>query len=397
MLYLFSRKSIYTAVCFLLMCFFETTAQTDTVIFKKHILSNDFISEGVAVGDVNNDGKIDVLAGDFWFEAPNWKKHTIANGKVYSVKTAYANSFLNFSLDVNLDGWVDHIVLDFPGESAFWYENPKGKDQYWKQHVIYKTVGNESPAFEDVDGDGRKDLIFADPARKQMAWMSAPTKKGDTAWTYYPISEKNVAPRRCYQHGLGWGDMNNDGRADLITVAGWWAAPLDPKQSDWEYHPGYIGEPASQMFAKDVNGDGKTDVISASAHKFGIWWHEQTTDDLGQQDWAYRTISFVTSQTHAVSLVDLDGDGSSDFVTGKRYFAHLERANNRSTIDPGTYDRPILVWFKHTPGKAPFWKEIVIDDDSGVGINIVTQDIIGNKKPDIIIANKKGVFVFESK
>src|SRR6185295_14419577 len=81
------------------------TAIAQTVRFEKHILTNDFISEGVAIGDVNKDGKPDILAGACWFEAPGWKKHSIAEGKHYSPSTEFSNSFLDFAMDVNLDGW----------------------------------------------------------------------------------------------------------------------------------------------------------------------------------------------------------------------------------------------------------------------------------------------------
>src|SRR5580693_243658 len=84
--------------------FAQHAEKHDSVIFKKIILTSDFISEGVATGDVNHDGKMDVMAGSYWFEAPNWKKHEIVRGISFSPDTAFSNSFLNFSMDVNQDG-----------------------------------------------------------------------------------------------------------------------------------------------------------------------------------------------------------------------------------------------------------------------------------------------------
>src|SRR5580698_1022986 len=66
--------------------------------FIKHVITNDFISEGVAVADINKDGKLDIIAGAFWFEAPNWIRHEIAEPKHFFPSTGFSNSFLNFSM-----------------------------------------------------------------------------------------------------------------------------------------------------------------------------------------------------------------------------------------------------------------------------------------------------------
>src|SRR5688500_14588799 len=127
------------------------------ISFKKHIIDPAFISEGVAVADVNRDGKTDVLAGTFWYEAPSWKKHRIHADTLNPVK-GYSTSFINFSLDVNNDGWLDLISFDQPGAACTWYENPKNKEALWQGRLILATAGIESPAFVDVDGDGKKDI-----------------------------------------------------------------------------------------------------------------------------------------------------------------------------------------------------------------------------------------------
>src|SRR3546814_13581805 len=93
---------------------------------------------------------------------------------------------LNFSMDVNQDGWIDQIRIDFPGKAAYWHENPKNKKGHWKVHTIFETVGNESPRFVDVDGDGRKDLLCADSKAKEMIWLQAPAK-GETVWKRFPV------------------------------------------------------------------------------------------------------------------------------------------------------------------------------------------------------------------
>lgn len=384
---------------FLVLCCLGTAlinagySQTqNSVAFRKIVLTTDFISEGVAVGDVNHDGKTDILAGSYWFDGRDWKKHEIDTGRVYFQDKEYSHSFLNYSMDVNMDGWTDQVVIDFPGTTAIWYENPKNNKGYWTKHLIFETVGNESPAFVDVDGDGRTDLLCADTKEKQMIWLQAPLNKESTSWTKFTISEKNAPATDIFSHGLGLGDLNKDGRPDIIITAGWWEGPDDPKNPGWVFHPADLGDECSQMYVMDVNNDGLIDVISGSAHLCGVWWHEQMKDSTGNTIWQSHAISFAFSESHALALADINGDGHADIVTGKRNLRRNTWRNN-----PGTHGPPLLYWYEFTPGQEPYWVPHLIDDASGAGLNLVAQDISGDGKTDIVIANFKGVFIFKKR
>lgn len=379
---------LFFAACMLAGCTGQAQQQGVDVQFKKHTLRTGFISEGVATGDVNKDGNIDVMAGAYWFEAPGWEAHELDTPRIFYPDKGYSNSMLNFSMDVNQDGWIDLVRVDFPGEAAYWHENPQNKEGYWKIHMIHPRVGNESPAFVDIDGDGRRDLLFGDTEKKQIAWVRSPSEKEDTSWTYHAISDTGAAGTERFSHGLGYGDINGDGRKDVMVKEGWWEAPADPMQPGWVFHAADLGEDCSQMYAFDFDEDGDQDVVSSSAHRFGIWWHEQVKDGQGDLAWERHEITKQFSQTHALSLVDMNDDGHPDLVTGMRYFAHLGK-------DPGEQNAPVLYWFEFKPGGEPSWTGHEIDNDSGVGLNNVTEDITGDGLRDVVIANKKGVFVFE--
>ncbi len=365
--------------------------KTDGVVvaFKKTVLTPEFISEGVAVGDVNNDGVLDIIAGARWFEGPEWIPHDIYHEPAtFSVDSGYSNSMLNFSIDVNQDGWVDYIRVDFPGRQIWWYENPQNQEGYWREHLICEVQGNESPAFVDIDGDGRPDMLCGDPNTNEMVWYRCPSEKGDTEWIRYTISESGAPGTEVFSHGLGFGDINGDGRGDVIIKNGWWEAPVDPTQPGWAFHEASLGQDCAQMYVMDVNGDGYPDVISSSAHGFGMWWHEQGRDGNGDATWQTHEITSYFSQTHALSLVDINGDGHLDLLSGMRYFAHFGN-------DPGELNDPVVFWLEFVPGERPEWIPHIIDNDSGVGLNNVVADVNEDGLLDIVTANKKGVFYFE--
>jgi hypothetical protein len=367
-------------------------AQTEgkNVAFKKFHLWDEFYTEGATVGDINKDGKLDIVAGARWFEAPDWKVHDIWKHKKFDYTKGYSDSFLNFTMDVNEDGWVDLICFDFPGKEVYWLENPAGAETLWKRYLIDSIASNESPMVVDIDSDGKKDLVFGNEKLGQMAWHSSSVKAKKVSWKKNAISELNSKGVGLFSHGLGWGDLNGDGVKDVMIIGGWWEAPKDMNSSPWKFHEANLGEPCAQMLTYDLDNDGDTDVITSSAHAYGLWWHEQTRGKDNNIIFTTHTIDSTFSESHSIVLDDVNKDGLPDLITGKRFFSHQGRG-------PGGLEPAVLYWFELLKdGKQkPVWVRHLIDNTSGVGIQFVAEDINKDNSLDIVIGNKNGIFYFE--
>jgi hypothetical protein len=365
--------------------------------FKKITLSDQFYCEGINCGDFNHDGKMDIVASSFWYEGPDFqKKHEFRPSKTYEPK-GYSDNFITFAYDFNGDGWTDIFEIGMPGEEAWWYENPQGKPEVWKKHVAFKTADNESPDFGDIDGDGKPELIFNSDGF--LGYAKPDPKNPEALWKFHPISPKGSWHK--YTHGTGFGDINGDGRTDYLEINGWWEQPASLENDPvWKLHPFTFGEGGAQMLVYDVNGDGFNDVITTlHPHQYGLAWYEQTREN-GQISFTKHLImgskaednkyGVKFTQAHAFALADIDGDGLKDFVTGKRWWAHAP------PTDPEGNEPAVLYWFKLVRGAGNTAEYIPykVDDNSGVGTQVVAADVNGDGMPDILVGNKKGIFVF---
>jgi hypothetical protein len=383
-------------------------AEDGPALFKRIPVSDQFYAEGAAIGDFNKDGKMDVAIGPFWYEGPDFqKKHQFA-AEDFMAKPSdphnYSKNFLAFTHDFNGDGWTDILIVGFPGEETAWYENPQGKDGPWKRHVALKVTDNESPSFGDLLGEGHPVLICM--SHGEMGYAKPDPKDANKEWTWHPTSPK-VASYQKFTHGLGWGEVNGDGKMDLLDKDGWYEQPTSLEgDPHWKRHPAHFGDGGAQMLVCDVNGDGLPDVItSIRAHEYGLAWFEQKKGaDGGEPTFEKHLIMGETpaenrygvkfSQMHALALADMDGDGLMDIVTGKRFWAHGPGGDK----EPGA--PAVLYIFRLVRGKDASGNTTVdfvpyrVDDNSGVGTQVTVGKISGGSLPDIVVGNKKGGFVF---
>lgn len=365
--------------------------------FERRQLTDVYYSEGANAGDLNRDGKPDVVHGPYWFEGPDFQvKHELYAPKAQP-RERYADNFFSWVHDFNGDGWNDVFVVGFPGTPAYVYENPadKGSERTWAKHEVFDQVANESPHFINLVGDERPELVCTHDGFWGYATIN--WEQPFERWTFHNISQP-TAPKP-FGHGLGVGDVDGDNRLDILTNDGWFQQPAsldgDPQ---WKFQPvPFAPAGGADMFAYDVDGDGDNDVItSLQAHEFGLAWYEQLRDGeqrvfrkhliMGSTP-AENRYGLVFSELHSVNLADIDGDGLKDIVTGKTYWSH-------HTQSPMWDAGAVVYWFKlERTQEGVNWIPYQADSDSGIGRQVIVRDVNGDELPDLVVGGMKGCHV----
>ncbi len=364
--------------------------------FERIQLSDEFYAEGAAMGDFNSDGSPDVVSGPWIYWGPN----LVSSSRIYEGDAfnpvGYSKNFVMDVSDVDTDGDVDIFVVGFPGEESSWFENPgvaKSKD-LWQKHVILEVVDNESPWIADIDSNGTLDLVCS----SQGHYGYASHAGGDPRqpWTFHKVSPNNKYHR--FTHGLGVGDVNNDGTQDLLEKDGWWENPGKPTDDLWTFHRfPFSPNGGSQMFAVDLDGDGKNEVVTGlAAHGYGLVYFKATDEsaadfqrfDIMTDDSANSPVGLAISQLHAVAVGDVNRDQVPDIVTGKRWWAHAGG-------DPGGEQPATLLWIETKRlGQRVQFEAHVVDNSSGVGTDVKLGDANGDGLLDILSGTKRGTYLF---
>jgi hypothetical protein len=378
--------------------------------YKAQQISDMYYAWSATAADFNNDGIMDVAAGPYVYYGPDYTKYReIYYGVAVSPSKEFTQVNCYYAYDFDKDGWMD-ILSGTP--VARIYLNPKGKPMRWKEvQVIPGGVQTEVTVFRDIDGDGKPELVFGTNKDGVGLLKYAKFDPADPSkpWQISTISESGYF----LAHGIGSGDINGDGKLDIINAFGWWEQPASLTTGGlWKYHPvafgryGHRGNAVggSVMAVYDINGDGLNDVIAAlNAHGFGLAWFEQKKNPNGEStferhiildDYAYNNPGgVVISELHGSTFADIDGDGVPDFITGKRYFSHID-----SYLDPDPYGPPVLYVFRtvrdaKAPGGARFVPELV-HNRSGTGSDVATADLDKDGDIDIISSTNRGTFIF---
>ncbi|MBW3600842.1 MAG: alpha/beta fold hydrolase, partial [Planctomycetes bacterium] len=198
-------------------------------------------------------------------------------------------------------------------------------------------------------------------------------------------------PQEAIGHGLGFGDIDGDGRGDLVTARGWLQAPEDRRAGRWLYQPEFrLHRDASiPILVHDVDQDGDADLIWGRGHNIGLYWMEQRSAD-GGRDWVQHAIDTSWSQAHTLLLADLDNDGREELIAGKRYLGHDGR-------DPGEWDPLVIYWYDLDPERMTWRRGVVTESgEAGFDLDPKAADLDGDGDVDIIAPSRAGLYWAEN-
>lgn len=379
--------------------------------FRKQRLSDFYDSWGQAAADFNHDGHLDIVSGPYIYYGPGFTKYgEIWRAEATNPTTDFAmDSHEEFAGDFTGSGWPDVITVKFGGgPCVYLYINPKGENRIWKKYPVIQDVSGELSTMANLEGPGKPALVYSGDGYVRYAEPD-PANPTDP-WIVHNVSEQGYGAG----HGIGVGDINGDGRLDILNPYGWWEQPPPGSHPpSWKYHPfafaqynrGMMG--GAIMGVYDVNGDGLNDVVtSLNAHGWGLAWFEQKRDAQGNitfvkhmvmYDFSTKNTGDITfSELHGSGIGDVNGDGIPDFIVGKRWYSHLD-----SGIDPYTFGPPVLYWYETVRDpKAPGGGKLVphlIDNHSGVGNTVLAVNLNHDGAMDIVTSTRFGTFIFWGK
>jgi hypothetical protein len=378
--------------------------------FQMQRVNEFYYGWSAASADFDHDGKPDIVSGPFIYFGPDFmRSREIYPAQIVNASTNYSSEdWVQLASDFTGDGWADVLTTshaDGGKVGAVLYVNPKGESRRWEKYTVVAPIDSEETLLADVDGDGKPELIYIGGGYMSYAKPdpSNPTGK----WVVHQVSEHGPWPA----HGIGAGDINGDGRVDIVGAYGWWEQPAQGgSDAKWKYHPepfgrwGRTSAGGAKIGVYDVNGDGLADVVtSMQAHGWGISWFEQKKSASGEITFVPHVVmgrtphesagGVVFTEPHASTIADVDGDGIPDFVVGKRYWSHLD-----DFYDPDPYGAPVLYVYrtvrdKSAPGGARFEPELV-HNYSGGGSDVLAKDLNGDGVIDLVTSTRSGTYIF---
>ncbi len=378
--------------------------------FRIHTVNPDSQFSSATALDVDRDGRIDIVSGAYWYAAPEWTPHVFR--EIEQIRGRF-DDYSNLRLDVDGDGDFDILSVNYRSQSLYWSRNPgpSSVGKIWEKIVIDRPGHSETGRLVDIDGDGRLDVL--PNGTDFAAWYEVVPDRGlpgGARWIRHPLPEALAG------HGIGYGDINGDGRLDILCPTGWAEGPTDPRRDRWRFHPDFrlARDCGIPILCRDLDDDDTPDLIWGRGHHVGLYWSQrlpgggsalawsaelQTTEPsvveyarqrLDSGPWRHHAIDSRWSNAHTLMQADIDGDGVDDLVVGKRFQGHGGR-------DPGEND-PLSVWWYGFSTETQTWHDHGISFGGTCGIDVHSEcvDLDGDGDTDILAPAISGLHWLEN-
>ena len=367
--------------------------ETKTTRFTEHLIKGGYAySFGIAAADLNGDGHIDLTSADalphnrlYWFENDgkgNFTQHLI--------EKSYPERLERHAIgDINGDGKPDVVIIENLRGDVLWYKNNghPAKDDGWQRFTITRGTipGAYDVALADLNADGHVDVAASTwRLSNKFVWFENPGDGEKSQPWKMQVIEENIAETRTIRAG----DFNGDGKPDLLGTARaahqvvWYENPGKAGQS-WKKHivDGKSPQP-THGHPVDMDGDGDLDVVLASGIAAGderpgeVVWYENNGTPRDGKPWKKHVICSPFDQGFEAVAADLDGDGDQDVV---------------ATAWGGAGR---VVWFENCPGSSHPWRMHVLKRGWAMANQVIVADLNGDRRPDIAAIAERGALEF---
>lgn len=379
-----------------LAAFSAAPATKDVTWTKRHLFTGPH--ENAAVADLNKDGHLDIISGPNIFWGPDFAPQAY---RPNHLAADYHRENSVHPYDVDGDGWVDIIAAGWTEQGISWYKNPGDRivvekkewemHQPWQASLLTPTRGTmEMFTMKDYDGDGVPELHSANYRRQHPLEIFRFKKDAEGKISMEPF----VLGKEGGGHGIAFGDVNGDGREDVLCEIGWYERPAgDIWAGPWKYHPETnlnAMHPSCPFVVKDLNQDGRLDIVFGRGHNVGLyWWEQLAPKEDGTTQWKQHVIDESWSQAHCLVWADVDGDKVDDLVTGKCLWAH-------NGGDPGAGEPPVIYYYTWDANALTFTRHTISGPEAGIALNrqFAVVDLNKDGRPDLVAASKRALWVF---
>jgi hypothetical protein len=343
------------------------------VLVSYTISANARVATSVFAADVDGDGRLDVLSASGGDNKIAWYKNGGGSPVVWTpfiISSTASGASSVFAADVNGDGLLDVLSASGGNNKIAWYQNGGGSPVVWTPFIISSTASGASSVFAaDVNGDGLLDVLSASASDDTIAWYQ--NGGGSLVnWTPHNVTTAANGARSVYAV-----DVDGDGLVDVLS------ASFDDNKIAWYKNGG--GSPvvwtpdtistaargAFSVYAADVDGDGRIDVLSGSYSDHKVAWYKNGGGS--PVVWTPYTITTTGDGPVKVHAADVDGDGRVDVLSAGEYNTNLR-----------------IGWFKNGGGSPVLWRRYSVDPIASTAVSVYVADVDGDGLSDVLSASR---------